>query len=101
MGKLRYWFFLFVILLTACSGAAPINQSGAELVTPASTEALSLDVTAALEMKDTVVPPETPEKMEPTIAPAQVIATEFQPTDAGSVILGDGKPKLVEFFAFW
>lgn len=109
------WLWLGVLLLAACSPASgDISGSGAgggtSLQSEQATVAPSLE--AGVQVTEVVSQPETGETLaETTLAETQApaspvvetkaIATEFQPTDPGTVQLGDGKPKLVEFFAFW
>ena len=106
------WLWLGIFLLVACSpvsgeltesssGGGASLQSGQVTTVPAQEVATEASVQPApREMTSEAPMAETKAPVSPVVE-ARPIATEFQPSDPGAVQLGDGKPKLVEFFAFW
>ena len=109
------WFLLGILLLAACSPASgdisgSSTSGGASLQSEQATSPSALEEEAlASEASAQPVPeevaadpaPADPETPASPAVEAKPIATDFHPTDPGAVQLGDGKPKLVEFFAFW
>lgn len=101
MTKLRRQLvLLLVVLALALSGCGPIagdnGPAGGEQAAQATEQ-------PAAEPTATVEPTATPES-EPTevaIGPPPAFREEIIATDPQTVVLGQGHPQVIEFFAFW
>ncbi|MCY4090426.1 MAG: hypothetical protein OXF62_06370 [Caldilineaceae bacterium] len=101
MTKLRRQLVpLVVVLALALSGCGPIagdnGPAGGEQVAQA-TEQPAAEPTATVEPTAT---PE-PEPTEVAIGPPPAFREEIIATDPQTVVLGQGHPQVIEFFAFW
>jgi hypothetical protein len=101
MVQKRMWIFLLAVILSACSGAAPTSEQALVQTPVLVTEAPVIEAVSTSGVAGTAVAADAPIEPTPTEELQKEIATDFQPTDASMIQLGDGKPKLVEFFAFW
>ena len=109
MTKLRRQLApLVVVLALALSGCGPIagddGPAGGEQAAQATEQpAAEPTATAVEEPTATVDPTATPEP-EPTevaIGPPPAFREEIIATDPQTVVLGQGHPQVIEFFAFW
>lgn len=101
MTKLRRQLApLVVVLALALSGCGPIagdnGPAGGEQVAQA-TEQPAAEPTATV---DPTATPE-PEPTEVAIGPPPAFREEIIATDPQTVVLGQGHPQVIEFFAFW
>ncbi|MDE0069269.1 MAG: hypothetical protein OXO48_06110 [Caldilineaceae bacterium] len=99
---------LVVVLALALSGCGPFadddGPAGGEQAAQATEQpAAEPTATAVEEPTATVDPTATPEP-EPTevaIGPPPAFREEIIATDPQTVVLGQGHPQVIEFFAFW
>ncbi|MCY3904468.1 MAG: hypothetical protein OXF76_14985 [Caldilineaceae bacterium] len=101
MTKLRRQLVpLVVVLALALSGCGPIagdnGPAGGEQAAQA-TEQPAAEPTATV---DPTATPE-PEPTEVAIGPPPAFREEIIATDPQTVVLGQGHPQVIEFFAFW
>ncbi len=101
MTKLRRQLApLVVVLALALSGCGPIagdnGPAGGEQAAQA-TEQPAAEPTATV---DPTATPE-PEPTEVAIGPPPAFREEIIATDPQTVVLGQGHPQVIEFFAFW
>lgn len=104
----RQLVLLLVVLSLALSGCGAISgddgPAGGEQVAQATEQpAAEATATAVEEPTATVEPTATPEP-EPTevaIGPPPAFREEIIATDPQTVVLGQGHPQVIEFFAFW
>ena len=105
----RQLTLLLILLALALSGCTAISSddtpaAGAEQVAQA-TEAPAAEPTptAMEEPTATVQPTPTaqPEPTEVALPPPPAFSEEITATDPQTVVLGAGKPQVLEFFAFW
>ena len=91
---------LVVVLALALSGCGPIagddGPAGGEQAAQA-TEQPAAEPTATV---DPTATPE-PEPTEVAIGPPPAFREEIIATDPQTVVLGQGHPQVIEFFAFW
>lgn len=96
----RQLALLVVVLALALSGCGPFadddGPAGGEQVAQA-TEQPAAEPTATVEPTAT---PE-PEPTEVAIGPPPAFREEIIATDPQTVVLGQGHPQVIEFFAFW
>lgn len=85
--------FVVLVLALVLSGCTAIPGDGA------SAEA-GEEVAQATEAPEPTSTPE-PEPTEVAIGPPPAFREELQATDPATVVLGAGKPQVVELFAFW
>ena len=99
MTAVHKQFALVVLVLalvlsgcTAISGdEAPAAGAGEEMAAPEPTATAVEEPTATPEPEPTAV----------AIGPPPAFREELQATDPATVVLGAGKPQVVELFAFW
>ena len=95
MTAVRRQFILVVLVLAlVLSGCTAI--SGDESPAAGAGE----EVAQATEAPEPTSTPE-PEPTEVAIGPPPAFREELQATDPATVVLGAGKPQVVELFAFW
>jgi hypothetical protein len=94
-------------LLTACNSSSATDLLALGPVQEQPTSPAELNIAQdenppeilTTEIRPTATALPTQEDPEPT--DSQVVKTELEATDPGTVQMASGKPQLVEFFAFW
>ena len=86
---------LLILLALALSGCSAISNEEAS----ASDSEQVAQATAAPMAEPTATA--EPEPTEVTLGPPPAFHEELQATDPQTVVLGAGRPQLVELFAFW
>lgn len=101
----RQLTLLLIVLALALTGCSAISSeempaSDSEQVAEATVEPVE-EATATTEpVVEATATPE-PEPTAVAIGPPPAFREELQATDPATVVLGAGKPQVVELFAFW
>lgn len=115
MKKNLLWLIPLSLLLVACAAlvAEPPGNGDETVSAPgavAETEAAEAPAeeavaeTQSTEVEAEEVAEEAPEESEPAMAdigPPPEFSPDMKATDPENVVIGNGKPQVVEFFAFW
>ncbi len=101
----RQLTFLLILLALTLSGCSAISSEGApasdsEQVAEATVEAVEESTATTAPVVEATATAE-PEPTEIAIGPPPAFREELEATDPQTVVLGAGRPQLVELFAFW
>ena len=105
----RKLILLFVVMVLALAGCNPVGGDGApaggDEQAVQATEAPAAEPTATAMEEPTAAPEPTstpePEPTEVALEPPPAFREEIIATDPQTVVLGQGQPQVIEFFAFW
>ena len=93
----RQLTLLLILLALALTGCSAISSEEA----PASDSEQVAQATAEPVAEPTTAPTPVVEPTEVALGPPPAFHEELQATDPQTVVLGAGRPQLVELFAFW
>ncbi len=99
----RQLTLLLIVLALAVTGCSAISSeempaSDSEQVAEATVEPVEEATATAAPVVEATA---TPEPTAVAIGPPPAFREELQATDPATVVLGAGKPQVVELFAFW